>query len=93
MSAYSAFSAVPTFHVVNPRKAYPIDPGLISLYERTGRGNFGHALETVILLELERPGCEIDYVRTGDGYEMDFFARDPARGCWAMNCQANRVDI
>lgn len=63
--------------MVNPRKAYPIDPGLISLYERTGRANLGHALETVVLLELERRGCETDYVRTRDGYEVDFFARDP----------------
>ena len=63
--------------MVNPRKAYPIDPGLISLYDRTGRANLGHALETVILLELERHGCETDYVRTRDGFEVDFFARNP----------------
>lgn len=63
--------------MVNPRKAYPIDPGLIPLYERTGRPNLGHALETVVLLELERRGCATDYVRTRDGYEVDFFARDP----------------
>jgi hypothetical protein len=25
-------------------------------------------------------GCEIDYVRTRDGYEVDFFARNPAGG-------------
>ena len=61
--------------MVNPRKAYPIDPGLIALYERTGRVNLGHALETAVLLELERRGCEMDYVRTRDGYEVDFFAR------------------
>jgi predicted AAA+ superfamily ATPase len=66
--------------MVNPRKAYPIDPGLISLYERTGRANLGHALETVVLLELERRGCETSYVRTSDGYEVDFFARDPEGG-------------
>ncbi len=63
--------------MVNPRKAYPIDPGLISPYERSGRVNLGHALETAIFLELERRGCETDYVRTRDGYEVDFFARDP----------------
>lgn len=66
--------------MVNPRKAYPIDPGLITLYERTGRANLGHALETVVLLELERRGCELDYVRTGDGFEVDFFARNPNGG-------------
>ena len=63
--------------MVNPRKAYPIDPGLISLYERTGRVNLGHALETAVFLELERRGCETDYIRTREGYEVDFFARDP----------------
>jgi len=63
--------------MVNPRKAYPIDPGLISLYERSGRINLGHALETAVFLELERRGYETDYVRTRDGYEVDFFARDP----------------
>ena len=63
--------------MVNPRKAYPIDPGLISLYERTGRANLGHALETAVLLELERRGCVIDYVRTEEAHEVDFFARHP----------------
>ena len=66
--------------MVNPRKAYPIDPGLISLYERTGRVNLGHALETAVFLELERRGCEVDYVRTRAGYEVDFFARNPEGG-------------
>jgi hypothetical protein len=66
--------------MVNPRKAYPIDPGLISLYERTGRANLGHALETVVLLELERRGCETDYVRTREGGEVDFFVRHPDGG-------------
>ena len=63
--------------MVNPRKAYPIDPGLISLYECTGRVNRGHALETAVLLELERRGCATDYLRTQEGYEVDFFARHP----------------
>lgn len=62
--------------MVNPRKAYPVDPGLISLYERTGRANLGRALETVVLLELERRGCDISYIRTEEGYEVDFYARD-----------------
>jgi predicted AAA+ superfamily ATPase len=35
----------------NPRRVYPIDPGLIPVFDRTGRANTGHALETVVLLE------------------------------------------
>lgn len=62
---------------VNLRKAYPIDTGLIALYERSGRANAGHALETAVLLELERRGCDVEYVRTSEGWEVDFFASAP----------------
>jgi predicted AAA+ superfamily ATPase len=64
--------------MVNPRKAYPVDPGLIPVFDRTGRVNVGHALETAVLVELERRGCEVTYVRTQEGYEVDFLARSPA---------------
>jgi len=60
--------------MVNPRKIYPIDSGLIPVFDRSGRANLGHALETAILLELERRGAEISYVRTEDGLEIDFLA-------------------
>lgn len=63
--------------MANPRKAYPIDPGLITLFERTGREQRGAALETVVLVELERRGFEVDYVRTSDGREVDFLASRP----------------
>ncbi|HPO16401.1 MAG TPA: ATP-binding protein [Candidatus Hydrogenedentes bacterium] len=63
--------------MVNPRKAYPVDPALIPLYERTGRLNLGSALETTVLLELERRGHETDYLRTAQGYEVDFFTAGP----------------
>ena len=63
--------------MVNPRKVYPVDPGLIPVFDRTGRANEGHALETVTALELERRGAEISYVRTRDGFEVDFLARFP----------------
>jgi hypothetical protein len=60
--------------MVNPRKAYPVDPGIIPLYERTGRPNLGRALETVVLLELERRGYETGYLRTAQGHEVNFFS-------------------
>ena len=63
--------------MVNPRKVYPVDPGLIPLYDPAGRANLGHALETVVLLELERRGCQVGYVRTADGFEVDFHVRTP----------------
>lgn len=63
--------------MVNPRKAYPVDPGLILVFDRTGRTNSGHALETAVLIELERRRCSVTYVRTPGGYEVDFLARRP----------------
>lgn len=60
--------------MVNPRKAYPVDPGLIALFERSGRSHRGRALETVVMLELERRGFEVSYVRTAEGWETDFLA-------------------
>jgi predicted AAA+ superfamily ATPase len=61
--------------MVNPRKAYPVDPGLIPVFDRAGRANEGHALETAVALELERRGAEVAYVRTREGFEVDFLAR------------------
>lgn len=63
--------------MVNPRKIYPIDPGLIPLFDRSGKANLGQALETCVLLELERRGAEVGYVQTASGWEVDFLARYP----------------
>ncbi|MBI4989426.1 MAG: ATP-binding protein [Rhodocyclales bacterium] len=66
--------------MVNPRKVYPIDPGLIPVFDRSGKSNLGHALETCVLLELDRRGAEVSYVRTPGGSEVDFLVRYPAGG-------------
>jgi hypothetical protein len=58
----------------NPRKAYPVDAGLIAAFDRSGRPNLGHALETAVLVELERRRCDRAYVRTTEGLEVDFLA-------------------
>ena len=65
--------------MVNPRKAYPVDTGLIPVYDTTGRANLGHALETAVLIELERRRLDVTYVRTPRGYEVDFLVRGPGR--------------
>lgn len=72
----SIYTASERQRMVNPRKAYPIDPGLIPVYERVGRANLGHALETAVLIELQRRGCELHYLRTPQGNEVDFHAFD-----------------
>jgi len=63
--------------MVNPRKIYPVDPGFIPIFDRSGRGNLGHALETAVQIELERRRCAVTYVRTPGGFEVDFLSREP----------------
>ncbi|HVT40330.1 MAG TPA: ATP-binding protein [Gemmatimonadaceae bacterium] len=60
--------------MVNSRKAYPVDPGLIPLFQRTTEPQTGHALETAVMLELERREYQVGYVRTSDDLEVDFHA-------------------
>jgi len=75
MEAFSARQ-----RMVNPRKAYPVDSGLIPAWERVGRENRGRLLETAVHTELERRGLEVTYVRTPAGREVDFLARSPDGG-------------
>lgn len=63
--------------MVNPRKIYPVDQGLIPIYDRTGRSNVGHALETAVVIEAQRRRCEVTYVKTSEGYEVDLLLREP----------------
>jgi len=65
---------------VNPRKVYPVDTGLIALFDRSGKANTGHALETAVWHELQRRGFEAAYVRTAAGFEVDFSVRSPTAG-------------
>lgn len=61
----------------NPRKLYPIDPGLIGLFDRRGQRQLGQRLETVVALELWRRGDELAYGLTPEREEVDFVARRP----------------
>lgn len=60
---------------VNPRKVYPIDPGFIPIFDRSGKSNLGHALETAVYLHLRRSKADISYIKTKNGFEVDFLAR------------------
>ncbi len=64
----------------NPRKIYPADPGLIRAFDNSGRSNTGHALETVVMAALERRGFDVSYVKTDEGFEVDFLARHTTKG-------------
>jgi predicted AAA+ superfamily ATPase len=88
----SIFTASERQRMVNPRKAYPIDPGLISVYEPAGRDNLGHALETAVLIELLRRGCEVRYFRTIAGNEVDFRAVDATGKTWLIQACTDASD-
>lgn len=59
---------------VNPRKIYPIDTALGPVFDRSGKSNAGHALEVAVFGELWSQGAEVGYVKTPEGYEVDFLA-------------------
>ncbi|MFH0988488.1 MAG: ATP-binding protein [bacterium] len=81
--------------MVNPRKVYPIDMGLITLFDPSGKLNIGHALETCIMLELERRGAEISYVKNASGTEVDFLAlyRDGRRELLQVCSEMDTPDV
>ena len=78
--------------MVNPRKVYPVDSGLIATFDRSGKPNLGHALETAVLVELERRGAEVTYVKTTDGFEVDFLARFPGSPPQLIQVAASAAD-
>jgi hypothetical protein len=77
---------------VNPRKVYPVDPALIPAFDRSGRTNLGHALETAVLIELQRRGCDAGYVFTPGGFEVDFLATEPDGGRTLVQVAADLSD-
>lgn len=78
---------------VNPRKIYPSDTGLIQVFNRWDRSGLGHALESAVYVELERRGCEVNYVRTNGNYEVDFLARYPAGALELIQVCADLTDV
>lgn len=58
--------------MVNPRKVYPIDPGLARALSREPGRDEGRLLETTVFLDLRRRGLEVDYMVTAGGREVDF---------------------
>ena len=69
---------------VNPRKVYPVDTGLMALFDPSGHPNTGHALETAVLHTLQRQGARVHYVLTRSGFEVDFCAHLPNGQTWLV---------
>lgn len=77
---------------VNPRKIYPVDTGLMALYDPARKVNLGHALETVVLHALIRAGADIGYFLTPNKYEIDFHARMPSGELWLVQVSLDISD-
>lgn len=61
---------------VNPRKIYPVDLSLGPIFDQSTKANAGHALEVAVHNELVRRGADVTYVKTKDGFEVDFLSRN-----------------
>lgn len=65
--------------MVNPKKVYCIDTGLISAVSSQFSENKGRYLENLVFLELLRQGKEIYYFKDNRGNEIDFFITHKGR--------------
>ncbi|MEW6364938.1 MAG: ATP-binding protein [Acidobacteriota bacterium] len=61
--------------MVNPRKCYVADPGIAGAFSQRASQGIGYLLENIVYLELRRRGCDLTYMVTHDGHEVDFVAR------------------
>ena len=59
---------------VNPRKLYVADHSLSAAFNPASGADRGHHLENLVACELLRQGMSLTYVKTTQGYEVDFLA-------------------
>ncbi|MCQ2379942.1 MAG: ATP-binding protein [Victivallaceae bacterium] len=60
--------------LVNPKKVYFVDVGLVRAMAEDPDADRGWLLENLVYLHLRRMGFSLDYVNTSDGKEIDFHA-------------------
>jgi len=64
--------------MVNPRKIYAADHGLVSAsVPYGGAWGEGNALENLVFTELQRRGMQPAYGLTAEGHEIDFVVQEP----------------
>jgi len=78
--------------LINPNKIYTIDTGLLNAMAFRNSSDYGSLLENMVFMHLRRNTNDIEYVKTKDGYETDFFVRNKASGdmrliqvCWDVS--------
>ncbi len=78
--------------MVNPPKIYVVDTGLLNAMTLRNTRDHGHIMENAVFIGLRSNGYEVEYVKTENGYEVDFLARHPISGevsllqvCWDIS--------
>ncbi len=61
---------------VNPRKLYLADHALAAAYNPRKNSDRGHYLENIVACELLRRSMSVAYVKTVQGYEVDFLVTE-----------------
>jgi len=67
--------------LVNPRKVYIIDTGLVTSTAFPWEENKGYYLENIVFIELLRRGWEVFYYKTKEGLEVDFLLWRNGKAC------------
>lgn len=62
---------------LKPKKIYPIDPGLITVFAVHPETKLGQTLETAVFRTLRQYTDAISYYATIQGWEVDFFIQTP----------------
>jgi len=62
--------------MVNPKKIYAVDTGMIQACSRNIYPDWGLLLENFVFTELRRSGVQINYYKTKKGHEVDFITTD-----------------
>ena len=62
--------------MVNPKKVYAVDTGMIRACSRNIYPDWGLLLENFVFTELRRTGLQINYYKTRKGHEVDFITTD-----------------
>lgn len=60
--------------MVNPVKVYATDTGLADAFSMSRNPDIGRLLENCIYMDLCRRGCQVSYIVTSSGFEVDFLA-------------------
>lgn len=67
------YSPSKNVRLVNPKKIYAVDPGLVTAFSWKYAHNRGAMLENAVYCELRRRYSCINYYKTASGKEVDFF--------------------